>query len=183
MKSSDFLNKLKEESKLALVEPSEEISSSYSAKSENCLRSAKILFEEKIYENSVTEAYYAMYNSALSLFFKCGIKCENHTAAIILLERLFQLKRLGQALLKAKKDRIDSQYYVISAENQPLTKEAASGMISDAENFKLGLRVYIGQLNAEEKKQSENSLLILCPIDQHIKLSSKKPKPLYTCNI
>jgi len=36
MKRNNFLNKLKKEEKLELVEPSEEIQISYSDKSENC---------------------------------------------------------------------------------------------------------------------------------------------------
>ena len=91
MKKLNFLDKLKKEKKLELVDESKEISDSYILKSDNCLRSAKVLFKEKLYENAVSEAYYAMYNSVLSLFFRCGIKCENHTASIILLDKLFHL--------------------------------------------------------------------------------------------
>jgi len=36
-------------------------------------------------------AYYSMYYSVLALFFATGIKCENHTAAIILLREIFAI--------------------------------------------------------------------------------------------
>lgn len=47
MKKSDFLNKLKKEGKLSLVEPSEEIKQAYIEKSESNLISAKILLQNK----------------------------------------------------------------------------------------------------------------------------------------
>ncbi len=48
MKRNNFLNKLKKEEKLELVEPSEEIKDSYSDKSDNCLKSAKLLLENNL---------------------------------------------------------------------------------------------------------------------------------------
>jgi len=66
MIKSSFLSKLKRSKKLKLVEPSDEICKSYLKKADKCLLSAKILFENKLYENSVSESYYAMYNSLTS---------------------------------------------------------------------------------------------------------------------
>lgn len=86
MKKSSFLTKLKKEDALTLVEPSEEISKSYLIKSEKCIKVAELAYNAEIYENAVSEAYYAIYNSVLSLFFKCGIKCENHSGAVILIK-------------------------------------------------------------------------------------------------
>jgi hypothetical protein len=59
---NNFLNKLKKEGKFELVDPSESICESYSEKSANCLKSAKLLLQNNIYENSVSRSYYAMYN-------------------------------------------------------------------------------------------------------------------------
>ena len=73
MKKQNFLSELKRTGKLRIVEPSEEICSSYLEKSNNCLISAKILLKNKLYENSVSEAYYAMYNSLTALLFRTGI--------------------------------------------------------------------------------------------------------------
>jgi len=84
MKKSSFLNRLKKEGKLTLVEPSEEICNSYLEKADNCLKSAKLLLQNNLYENSVSMSYYAMYNSLTSLFFKIGIKCENHSGSILI---------------------------------------------------------------------------------------------------
>jgi uncharacterized protein (UPF0332 family) len=144
MRDLDFLNKLKKEGKLEAVEPSFEISDSYAKKSGNCLKSAKILMKEKLFENSITEAYYSMYNIVLSLFYRCGIKCENHSAAIILLEKLFQLKKLRQELFQAKKERIDTQYYV----GENACERAAREMIMKAEEFILNVKSHIGKLDS-----------------------------------
>ncbi|MBW6462425.1 MAG: HEPN domain-containing protein [DPANN group archaeon] len=147
MKERNFLIKLKNAKKLKLIEPSTEIYTSYSIKSNNCLKSAKILFDSPLYENSVSSAYYAMYNASLSLFFYCGIKCENHTASIILLEKVFNLSNLKGNLESVKKERIDKQYYVSEEENVEMTKDIAENMFFDAENFILDIRAYIEQLS------------------------------------
>lgn len=147
MKNLDFLKKLKKESKLELVEISFEVSKSYSVKSDNCLKSAKILFKENLYENSIAESYYSMYNSILSLLFRCGIKCENHTASIIMLKELFGLNNLKKILSEAKRERIDKQYYITDQQNIVTNKETALQMINEAERFILDIRAYIGKLN------------------------------------
>ena len=100
------MNKLKEESKLELVEPSEEICTSYLEKAENCLKSAKLLLQNSLYENSISMSYYVMYNSLTALLFKTGVKCENHAASILLLKKLFDRADLFKAISFAKEERI-----------------------------------------------------------------------------
>ena len=110
--SSNFLSKLKSEGKLELVEPSEQIFKSYNYKAKNYLGAAKVVQNAKYYESAISEAYYSMYNSVQSLLFICGIKCENHSAAAILLKKLFKLNNLFNIFSIAKEERIDKQYYV-----------------------------------------------------------------------
>ena len=86
MKKSSFLAKLKAEESLKLIDPSDEISKSYLLKSGKCIQVAKLAYDAGIYENAVSEAYYSLYNTVMSLFFKCGIKCENHSGAVILIK-------------------------------------------------------------------------------------------------
>jgi uncharacterized protein (UPF0332 family) len=64
MVKSSFLHKLKKKGQLELVDPSLEISKSYAIKADNCLRSAKILFREGIYENSVSTIFIYSFLSA-----------------------------------------------------------------------------------------------------------------------
>src|SRR3990167_431011 len=112
MKRLNFLNKLRAEESLMLVEPSDEISKSYLIKSDKCVQVAQLAYDAGIYENAVSEAYYSIYNTVVSLFFKCGIKCENHSGAVLLIKEVFNLPKLYHVFSEFKKDRIDNQYYI-----------------------------------------------------------------------
>ena len=141
-----FLNKLKQEEKLELVEPSKEIQESYSEKSANCLKSAKLLLQNNLFENSIGMSYYAMYNLLLALLFRTGIKCENHGASILLLKLLFEENELFKLISDAKKERIDKQYYV-TTEKDDITKEVAEELLNNAEDFVLKIKVVIKHLS------------------------------------
>ena len=150
MKNPGFLRKLSNEGKLEIVEPSEEIKESYLIKADNCLRSAKILLQNDLYENSMGEAYYAMYNCVLALLYKAGIKSENHSASIILLGNLFRAWDLKKSISSAKEDREDKQYYVESRQKQKATKESCSRMIAKTEDFMVKMKLLIGSIKTEE---------------------------------
>jgi len=144
--TNKFLNKLKKEGKLELVEPSADIFDSYSEKSANCLKSAKLLLQNNLYENSIGQSYYAMYNLLLALLFRIGIKCENHGGSILLLKLLFGENDLYKSISDAKKERIDKQYYVIT-EKDEITKEIADDLFSNAEDFVLKMKLIVKNLN------------------------------------
>ena len=144
MKSINFLKILVNEKKLSLIEPSEEVSNSYLKKSESNLDSAKILLESDKLEESVALAYYGMYNLLISLLFKTGIKCENHTGAIILLKEIFSID--NKDLLFAKKERVDKQYYV----DFHITKAEVIEMIKIAEDFNKELYDFIAKLSNQK---------------------------------
>jgi uncharacterized protein (UPF0332 family) len=135
MKSSEFLNKLKKEGKLELFESSEEMSLSYEKKGVECREVAKLAFDNNYFESAVTQSYYSMYNNVLSLFFKCGIKCENHSASAIILRDFFNQNELYAIFSKAKAERIDKQYYTPPSQDNPVTKESAREMINTALRF------------------------------------------------
>lgn len=143
-----FLIKLKHEGKLELVEPSEDIQNSYSDKSINCLSSAKLLLQNNLYENSISMSYYAMYNLLVSLLFRVGIKCENHSGSILLIKILFEKNELFKIISDAKKERIDRQYYVTTDKDE-ITKEIAEELLNDAEEFTLKMKLVIKNLNNE----------------------------------
>lgn len=144
--TNTFLNKLKKEEKLELIEPSEDICNSYSEKSVNCLKSAKLLLQNNLYENSIGMSYYAMYNLLLALLFRVGIKCENHGGSILLLKLLFGENDLYKLISEAKKERIDKQYYV-TTEKDEITKEIADELLNNAEDSVLRLKLVIKNLN------------------------------------
>jgi uncharacterized protein (UPF0332 family) len=141
------------EGKLKLVEPSDEIKESYLEKANNCLKSAKILFPNNLYENVVIDTYYAMYNSLLALLFKTGIKSENHTGSILILNEIFGEQDLSNIILEAKEERIDQQYYIDSTKNKELTKDFAEKSISITENFLIKIKIIIESLSNEDIKK------------------------------
>ena len=150
MKNLKFLSKLKNEKSLKLVELSDEISKAYLIKSDKCMQVAKLAFEAEIYENAVSEAYYSIYNTVMSLFFKCGIKCENHSGSVILIREIFHLEKQHIIFSEFKKDRIDNQYYIPILDTEPINKEKCNERISTAQQFCLELRAYMGNLTIQE---------------------------------
>ena len=150
MKELNFLKKLKRKGTIELVDSSEEMKSSYLIKAENCLKSAKILFSNQLYENSTSEAYYCMYNSLLSLLFKIGIRSENHSASIIILDKLFDNKELSKIVSWAKEERIDKQYYVETQQIVKVTKESCNEMILKAEDFLVKMKLLMSEVSNEK---------------------------------
>ena len=161
MKELNFLKKLKRKGVIELVESSEEMKSSYLIKADNCLKSAKILFQSQLYENSTSEAYYCMYNSLLSLLFKIGIKSENHSASIILFDKLFENKELVKIISWAKEERIDKQYYVETQQIVKVTKESCNEMILKAEDFLVKMKLLISELSNEKVNSARDNFVKL----------------------
>lgn len=152
MKKPSFLSRLKADGKLGLVEPSADIRNSYLGKADDCLKSARLLLQNDLYENSISMSYYTMYNSLLALLFETGIKSENHAGSILVFKFLFKRKDLFDIISKAKEERIDTQYYVATKSSAGLTKDSASDMLSNAENFSVQVRLIINNLKGEEIK-------------------------------
>ena len=144
MTKQGFLKKLYKEKILQLVAPNAEVKAAYLKKSESYLASARLLRDSERFEESVSLAYYSMYYSVLALFFATGIKCENHTAAIILLADLFGID--NSAIESAKAERIDKQYYVATA---PVQSEVVE-LIKTAESFNAELLDVIDRLTNEK---------------------------------
>lgn len=155
MTKQGFLNKLHKHGALQLVAPSDEIKTAYLRKSESFLASARLLLDNERFEESVSMAYYSMYYSVLALFFATGIKCENHTAAILLLDEVFGVD--SSALESAKIERLDKQYYVSSA---PIRGEVVS-LIKTAESFDAELLDFIDRLTNEKRESFRNRLQTL----------------------
>src|SRR3989344_9483880 len=150
MKSSDFLNKLKKEGKLEVVEISEQMALSYEKKGAECREVANLAYNNGYFESAITQSYYSMYNNIQSLFFKCGIKCENHSGTAILLKEFFNQRDLYIIFSKAKEERIDKQYYVVPSQNNPATKGSAKEMISIAMKFNPKITAFKNNVKIEE---------------------------------
>ena len=113
-------------------------------KSESNLASAKILLENERLEESVSLAYYSMYNMLTAILFQVGIKCENHTASIILLNALFEID--NNSISSAKDERIDKQYYV----DFSVTREDTVELIKTAEEFNKTLFDFSSKMNSRK---------------------------------
>jgi len=78
-----------------------------------------------------------MYHILTALFYKVGIKCENHSASIIILKELFGID--NSLISLAKTERIDKQYYV----DFEITKEEVREMIDSAKEFNANIYDFI----------------------------------------
>ena len=155
MTKQGFLKKLYKDKTLQLVAPNAEVKAAYLKKSESYLASARLLQDNGRFEESVSLAYYSMYYSVLALFFATGIKCENHTAAIMLLEDIFGID--NSAIESAKSERIDKQYYVATA---PVRDEVIA-LIKTAESFNAELLDVIDRLTNEKIESVRKKLIKL----------------------
>ena len=145
MREIKLLMELIQKKNIKLIDPSKDISDSYAQKSENTLKATKILIEQNLLEEAISMLYYSMYNKTISLLYLTGIKCENHSATIIILKELFKIN--NQAILFAKKERIEKQYYT----DFKITKEDVISLIASAEEFNANLDQYIDLLTIENK--------------------------------
>jgi uncharacterized protein (UPF0332 family) len=93
-----------------------------------------------------------MYHMTLALFFKVGIKCENHTGAIIMLDALFGID--NKPISEAKKERIDKQYYV----DFSIAREEVEELITATENFNSKMLDFIERLNSEKMEKYRKNL-------------------------
>jgi uncharacterized protein (UPF0332 family) len=144
MKRKSLFKKLNLEGRLELVEPSRAIESSYLKKSESHLSSAKLLLENERLEETVSLTYYSMYYTSQALLFRTGIKCENHTATIILLKKVFGIDNTD--IKSAKKERIDKQYYI----DLRVVEEEVHELIETAEDFNSRIYDFIDRLSNEK---------------------------------
>ncbi|MCK5235246.1 MAG: DNA-binding protein, partial [Candidatus Aenigmarchaeota archaeon] len=82
-------------------------------------------------------------------------KCENHTAAIIILQDVFGLD--SKDIRKAKNDRVDKQYYV----DFRITEEEVKETMFLAEDFIADLRDFIERLSEQDIKDYRKLFLAL----------------------
>jgi len=152
-----FFEVLKTEGKLSLVEPNKNISGTYFKKSTSHLESARLLLKENKLEEAVSLTYYSMYYAVQALFFEVGLKCENHSASIILLSKVFGID--NSQISDAKKERIDKQYYV----DFKVTKDDVKELIRTAESFNSTILDFVSRLDNRKINEHRNQLQkILC---------------------
>jgi len=146
MSEQGLLTKLKQSKELELVDPSEEVSQSFIEKSNNSMKAAKVLTRNKLCDDAISSAYYSTYNILTSLLAKTGIKCENHTASILVLKKLYHKNELAREIFKHKEERENAQYH-LTLKN---AKETAEKMIKKAEELNNKIRLEIQNLKAQD---------------------------------
>ena len=124
-----------------------------SSKSKRILIFTRTLLKIGNLKDVVALAYYSMYYVVLALLFKIGVKCENHTAAIILLEQIFDIN--NELIQKAKTERVDKQYYV----DFSVTKEEVNATIKTTELFNTNLSNFIDTLNKPQKDKFQQKAI------------------------
>lgn len=147
MKRPDFLNRLRKEGKLRMVEPSVDICNSYLKKAERSIKAAKLLSDEELYEESITTAYYAIYNSITAFLFRIGIRCQNHSVSLVLLKKLTKREDLYKMAMHAKEERVKKQYFVSSDEEMRVMETSAKAVLEDAESFIIEIKLIIEKLD------------------------------------
>lgn len=176
MKRISFLVKLHKDKKLQDVEASDEIKEAYLQRSNESLSSAKALLNIGNLKDSVALAYYSMYHCLLAALFRIGIKCENHSASIILLKEVFGFD--NTKISKAKSERIDKQYYVDFTVNE----EEASSTIKIAEEFIADITNLIAMLNEEKIKEYHEKAVSLFKEEKKAAKSKNKITTATTIN-
>ena len=145
MKKINFISNLIKEEKIFLRDINTNLIKSYNIKSSTSLKAAKILLSQNLLEESTSLAYYSMYHKTTSLFNIIGLKCENHSATIILLKELFEID--NSSISFAKEERIDKQYYSDFIINKKDVKE----LIENTEIFISKVDFYIDSLTEEKR--------------------------------
>lgn len=140
----EFYSKLYRQEHLRSVPPSIDMKRAYQRKSESYIVSARILFENGKLEEAVSMIYYSMFYMVLALLFRTGIKCENHSAAIHLLEDLYGLE--NNPIIHAKSERIDKQYYI----DFTLTREDIDELMEIADDFNAYIMDFTERMKGRE---------------------------------
>jgi len=131
---------------LKIVEPNERLSKSYLEQAKSSLLRAKKNFEDKDLLWATVAVYYAEYYATYSFLQRIGLKCENHSCSVLVVEVL-----LGEdktKIIKEHKDkRIDAQYYMkVDQENK------VEAMLTEAQNFISDFDELVSNLSETEIK-------------------------------
>ena len=114
---------------LKFIEPNERLSNSYLKQAKSSLLRANKDFQDKDLLWTTVTIYYAEYYALYSFLQKIGIKCENHTCSILVVEKLLGEDKI-KIINKHKDKRIDAQYYIkVDQENK------VKIMLTEAQTF------------------------------------------------
>ncbi len=139
-----------------IIEPNENMQSSFTKLSIQTLKSAEMTLGQKDFVWATSMIYYAEYYALYSLLLKLGVKSENHECSLeiagFLMDKSIDLK----GVKRAKKLRIDAQYYLKTVSDDELQEELRNAkiIVNDIINI-------INKLSTKEIKEYRNKLLKL----------------------
>lgn len=96
---------------IVLVDPSDNLASAYFKKAESSLEAMHTVGPP---EWKITAGYYALYFSLYAVLMKLGIRSENHTCTLALMQQLlpaYFTPDETKTIDRARRARIDTQYY------------------------------------------------------------------------
>ena len=128
---------------ISLTAPNETLASAYLRKAEEALETMQTI---TTHDWKITTAYYAMYFSLYAVLTRIGIRCENHSCTILLMERLLSdyfTPEEATLVEKARGARVDAQYYVSRDVPDPFCEE----LTRTAPRFLVKCRGIVGAMN------------------------------------
>lgn len=137
---------------LKFVEPSEDISKSYLAESENSLSKINQLIEESDFLWASVHIYYCAYYSIYSFLQRIGIKSENHDCSIELARELIKEDFLDY-MDDFKKERVDAQYYLKTGQKKKMVHNYAR-----VKEFYLQFKKIINEITEKDIREYRNKL-------------------------
>ena len=129
---------------LEKTEPNDNLSSSYLTQAETSLAKVKELIEDNDLVWASVRIYYSAYYALYSFLQKIGVKSENHECSIELSKELLN-QNFVDKINDFKKERIDSQYYLIIGKKEKLLE-----LYSSAKEFYLKFKNIIDNISKQD---------------------------------
>ena len=140
---------------IRLVNPNTDLSNSYLIKAEVSFEVVKKL--KKYQSWGITAVYYSMYFALYSVLIKIGIKCENHFCSLELMKTMLKgyfSDDEFSLLIKAKKLRVDAQYYPV----KEISKEEYKNLIKTVTVFLVKCQLILKGLSDEQIRDIRSQL-------------------------
>ena len=153
---------IKKDRGISLIEPSENLSTSYLAKAREALEVMRTL-DGKSSSWTMTSCYYCMYYSVYAVLMRIGIKSEIHSCTQVLirfvLDDFFDSKD-ADMVSDAFEERIDNQYYTAASTNTEKQKALLGGAVNLYEKTQRSL-ARMTEANIQQKRKKVLDLITM----------------------
>ena len=142
---------------IMIVEPNDNLSLAYLKKAEDALEA---MHSVSSFDWKISTGYYSMYFSLYAVLMKIGIKSENHSCTIEIMERLLsEYFSPGECemLEKARRARVDTQYYT----TRSVSETFSSALSKRAPRFLVTCRSIVDGLDEKQVQKLRKSLIEL----------------------